>query len=304
MRKGLALSAMGVLFIALPNLRANVVITDSSTSFSVGIGPDGELFDNTTGVGIKRLSDGYDPLAPGSPRDTWGVANTMGGAYADYEDFGTVGITGTTATSTSSTASYTTTTSTGLTVVQNYSFRGPNVLVIATTITNSGPATDIIFSRDVDWDVAPTAFNENTFGGPVSFPVIDNSYYGFEQPDPDFHFLSECLTGCNQTGDLGGGISVLFNGINPGQSVSFNFYYAISQIGEDANGLDSQLSAAGASYIMTTQSSENGAYPNLGTNSAAIGYGPAVPEPSSVALFITALAGAGAMAWRRRRKNV
>ena len=65
--------------------------------------------------------------------------------------------------------------------------------------------------------------------------------------------------------------------------------------------MDAQLSGFGASYIVSTQSSENGDYPNLGSNSAAIGYGPSMPEPSSVALFVTALAGFGGYAWRRRK---
>ncbi len=83
-------------------------------------------------------------------------------------------------------------------------------------------------------------------------------------------------------------------------------YYAISQPGQVAPGLASQLMGLGALYVITTESSENLGEdgPGHGANSAAIAYGApsSVPEPSRVAGLL-GLAGMGfiGLVWRRRR---
>jgi hypothetical protein len=64
----------------------------------------------------------------------------------------------------------------------------------------------------------------------------------------------------------------------PGASDNFSYFYGISQTGENVDLLNAQLATSGASYVVSTQSSEHGAYPNLGTNSAAIGV--AVTSPA------------------------
>src|SRR3954449_9130998 len=85
-----AVLASGTLMLAAPQAAlANFVIDSTSGAFSVGVGPDGELYDNTTGTGFRRNADGFDPLAPGTPRDSWGISANGVGAWADYQDFGT-----------------------------------------------------------------------------------------------------------------------------------------------------------------------------------------------------------------------
>ncbi|MFY9969960.1 MAG: hypothetical protein WAK41_11215, partial [Roseiarcus sp.] len=83
-------AAVSVALFAATSAQAQAMITDPTSSFSVGIGPNGELYDSGTGVGVRRLSDGYDPLAPGSPRDSWGVETSGGSAYGDYASYGTL----------------------------------------------------------------------------------------------------------------------------------------------------------------------------------------------------------------------
>jgi von Willebrand factor type D domain/PEP-CTERM motif len=261
---GMAVAGMG-LALAGPvhaSTTLPVAISDSTGQFSVGIGTDGELYDSSTGVGFKRVSDGYDPLAPGTPRDSWGISANGTPAYADQASAGDVGLTSTASFGANS-GTVTSNVLTGtLSVTQNYSFAAANVLQVATTVTNtSGAAQAVLFQRDVDWDVAPTEFNENTFGPAIAGGkgVSGSSY------------LSSCATGCNFTGDLGGGIMLNLGTLSAGASDTFSYFYGISETGENVNGLDTDLANAGAAYVISTQSSENGSYPSLGANSAAIG---------------------------------
>ena len=159
-------AALSVALFAASSAQAQNVV--SNGSFSVGIGANGELYDSGTGIGFRRLSDGYDPLAPGSPYDSWGVETSGGSAYSALSS-GT-NITGTTLTGLPGvSAKAVSTTSVGVTVTQTYNFLQPNVLKVTDTITNTsgGPLTGVLFQRDVDWDVAPTEFNENSFGNPI-----------------------------------------------------------------------------------------------------------------------------------------
>ena len=264
--------------------------TISNGTVTVGIGPNGELFDNTSYIGIKRLSDGYDPLAPGSPRDSWGLSANGSSVWADQAYYGANGVISISNIGPSS-AVVTTTGANGMNVTQAYSFAAANILKISETLTNTSTGPEaVLFQRDVDWDVSPTEFNENSFAGQVSGNVIDSSYYGFESPNPTTAYGSSCAAGCNQTGDLGGGIKLDLGTLLANESETVTFLYGINQVGETANELDAQLKSLGAYYYVTTQSSENGAYPSLGANSAAIAVS-ATPEPSSLLLLATGLLG-------------
>lgn len=292
------------LFLLASSMTAQVTISDGS--FYVGIGPDGELYDSATGYGFYRVAEAYDPLAPGTPRDSWGVTANGSSAYADYTYDGTSGVSSTVS-STSSSATYTTTTSNDLTVVQTYGFApgDPNILEINGTITNNGEgATDIVFQRDIDWDVYPTEYDENSFGGPITGNVTDSSAFGFENPDPSVAYGDSCAAGCNQTADLGGGIKIDLGMVGAGDSVSFTYLYGISRLFEDpgyetVDSLIAQVDSLGAYYWIATQSSENGAYPAYGENSAIIAVASPVPEPSSWLLLLTVVGGCG-LALKRR----
>ena len=171
-------AALSVTLLAASSAQAQATITDPTSSFSVGIGVNGELYDASNGVGFRRLSDGYDPLAPGSPRDSLGVGTAGGSAYGDQADFGAVNLTGTTQSFGANSGTSVTTTSVGVTVGQSYKFLQANVVKVTDTITNTsgGALTGVMFQRDIDWDVSPTAFNENSFGGAITGNVNGSSY--------------------------------------------------------------------------------------------------------------------------------
>jgi len=289
--------------LSIPGAAFAGTIGDPSGNFTVGIGANGELYDFSSNIGYMRNGDGYDPLSPGTPRDSWGVTANGVSAYADQAYYyGTSNLSSTVTLGTNS-ATVTSTTTFGLQVKQVYQFApSGNILKIYTTLTNVGNsmATGVMFQRDVDWDVSPTEFNENSFGNPVTGNVVDSSYYGFESPDPAASYGLSCAAGCNQTGDLGGGIKLGLANLAPGASESFLYLYGINLSGQNVNGLITEADGLGAYYWIGTQSSENGAYPSLGTNSALIGVA-AVPEPASFGFVVLGLA--GLLACTRRRKN-
>jgi hypothetical protein len=277
--------------------------TITSGPFSVSIGPNGSLYDGNGSVAFQRLSDGYDPLIPGVPRDSWGVVTSSGSDAVDPY----AGCCGHTPSSTSvyTASSATVTTAADASganvgVVENYSFLQRNILEITTTVTNdAASATDVKFGRDVDWDVSPTEFDENSFGPAITGNVINSSYYGFEDPAGPYQY--PCNSGCNKTNDLGGGIELDLGVLGAGQSATFAYLYGISQIGENVNGLIAQVDADGAYYYIATQSSENGAYPELGTNSAIIAVATPTPEPSTMVLVGLGLCAASFLRRKRAR---
>ena len=219
---------------------ADPVISDAS--FSVGVDGSGALYDSSSGIGFKRLSDSFDPLAPGSPRDSWGVSYTgavTGEAQGDPVDFNNINETTTFMTFAGSTGTVVNTTTDGaLSLTQNYSLTG-NTLTIHEMITNlsSGPLM-VTFQRDIDWDVAPTETEEIT-----TIPGV----------------------GSSGPADLGAGIKVGLGTLGISSSVNFSYFYGISQSGETPTALAGDLSRAGANFVITTESSDGG------SNTAALG---------------------------------
>ncbi|RBP03494.1 putative secreted protein with PEP-CTERM sorting signal [Roseiarcus fermentans] len=280
-------------------------ITSTDGKYTAGISNQGEVYNS--GVGLSRNSDGFDPIAAGIGRDSWGVSTNLGYAYADASYYGLKNTTSVQSVYAGSAAvTISSSTIAGLFITQTFTFLQSNVLVdYVTLLNNSGAAlTDVQFQRNVDFDVAPTAFNENTFANSITGPtdVVDSSYNGFENPNPQIAYSDSCAAGCNQTGDVGAGIKVSVGTIAAGGSASFEYFYGDNQTGQDVNGLISQVVGDGANYWVATQSSENGAYPLLGSNSAILAV-EAVPEPSTWAMLGLGFAGLGFAGYRGRKSR-
>ncbi len=242
-------------------------------------------------------------------RDSWGVETCGGSAYGDYASYGTLNITGTTLTGLPGVAlaKAVSTTTVGVTVAQSYKFLQPNVLKVTDTITNTsgGPLTGVVFQRDIDWDVAPTEFNENSFGKPIRrqcqrIPPTMGSIIPI-RPCRTGH---SCARGCNLHRR-----PRRRHQRHPEQSqcpavrTRITYLYGISMLGENVDGLIAEIMADGGYYYIATQSSENGAYPLLGSNSAIIAVASsAIPEPSTWAMMGLGFAGLAFAGYRRGRK--
>ena len=168
-------------------------------AFTVGIGPDGELYDTGSSTGFARNSDGYDPLSAGTPRDSWGLSvNGAPGVYADQFLYGNNGVTSS-STYTANSATVTSSTKVDYAVVQDYSFLAPNVMEISGMVTNdSGAAGSVVFQRDIAWEVPPTLFDGTSSGNAINpaTNVVDSSYYGLEPADTSQAYSSSCASGC------------------------------------------------------------------------------------------------------------
>ena len=273
--------------VALGGAQASAAVI-SSGGYSVGIGVNGELYDADAGVGFLR--DGYDPIAPGTPRDSWG----LNGAFADSQFYGSNGIVSTDIVANGDTATATTVTADGFQVVQNYSFLN-NILKIDTTVTNlTGDVLTGVFQRNVDWDMPEGA--ENVYGPfGARNGVLDSSYFGFDTPDASAAYDFSCKFGCNEVGDLGAGIKISLGAIGAGKSRSFAYYYGLNQPGGAAGDLLADAQAAGAQYLIA------GSGDGSSSHHAVIGVSGAVPEPAGWAMMILGFFGLG-FAFRRERK--
>lgn len=289
--------AAALLVSAVATQASALTISDASGAFTVGIGSNGELFTFDEYLGFKRNSDGYDPIAPGTPRDSWG----LNGNFADQAYYGSN--VSSIITATANTATSTTTTDDGFLVVQNYSFVGAgNILKINTSVTNTTRnAVAALFQRDVDWDPNLT-FTNNTFGPLGTFaPVVESSFFGFESPVGSDSYNFTCTGGCNEDGDLGAGIRISLGTLGAGQTARFNYFYGLNQDGQNVDDLVAQTFAAGARYIMAGQSDENGSNPGRGVQSATLAVGAvSVPEPATWAMMLLGFFGLGSMVRRRK----
>jgi hypothetical protein len=293
-----ACAAVAVASVAVAGQAAaqQATITNAGGSVVVGLSSYGALYSSADDVGFRRTADGYDPIRPGVPRDSWGLSAGGSVAWSDPNLYGDSGIASGGLVAGANSAVATAMTDFGFTVVQNFSFVD-GILRIDTSVTNNtaDAVSDVLFQRDVDWDIAPAASNDMVFGpSGASSLVVDSSYYGFEDPNPSSPFGFSCFLGCNAgPDDLGGGIKINLGNLLGGATRKFTYFYGVSAVGQTPANLIAAGHAAGAQYIIAGRGS--GDRPN----SAFIGVA-AVPEPATWAMLILGFFGLGAVLRRRR----
>lgn len=275
-------------------------VSISNGVISAGI-TDGTVYDGGISTGLVRLADGFDPIQPGTPRDSYGVAAGALAGYVDPFFFGTSNIVTGSVASGADTARVSSRLTDGggavLKIVQEYSFLADNVLGIRHSVYNkSGSAQDVLFARNVDWDIDPTAFDETVTVDALSGPVYEASWNGFNDPSPLGFWDVAPAGGGSDRGDNGAGFKIDLGTLAAGAGVGFDVFYSLNNIGQTEAELRAQLAGLGATFSITGVDSIDG------RNAAGLSFGStfAVPEPASSLLF--GLGALGLAVVRRRSK--
>lgn len=240
----------------------------SNGTVTLGVRDLGDL--NFAGVGLRYNPTGGEVLNIGCLCEGWGAADGTSGVqgWASVA-FGTSNVALVSFTSTASTAASVATVGGILRVTHSYqpSATTPFLYEITVTIDNiSGAPVDLRYTRDMDWDVPPTFFNEFvTIQGTAAEPTVlhaDNN--GFQTPGP--------LIGRFSLGAVGDFVDVGpfdhgalfdfgFGTLAPGASHKFTIFYGAA--GTEADAL-AAIGAVGANVFSLGQPNVSGG-PNLGT---------------------------------------
>ena len=204
--------------------------TISDGTVSLGINPTGNLIAN--GVGLLYAKTGNDSLAPGCPCEGWGVADpttgTTGGADAAE---GISNLTVTSFTTTATTAYSAVKVGSEFKVTHYYAPSAVKGIFKGTvTITNlsSAPAP-VLYRRLMDWDVAPSTFNEMvsviTRGASDISYSDDNGFASFDPLTASTPILFSGQADDAGPTDQGALFDLSLGTLAPGGSLKFNLFY-------------------------------------------------------------------------------
>jgi hypothetical protein len=313
----------------VPPAKGDTILSPSGT-FRVGIDRLGNLFDPTAtvpgpdpvggpGLGFRRLSDGFDPIKPGTPIEGWGIA---AGRVAGFVDPQLLGISNIVASGpanfTANAASISAFLNAGsgnlLRIDQAFGFVADNVLKIATTIANvSSSSQTVLFRRTVDWKLAPPPlfFSELLTVPPLTPPITGAGFGALENPNPlaPFFLSVPPSGGTFGPGDQGAALQFTLGTLAPGATAVFNLFEAISQVGQSEASLRSQVQGlAGPTGFVITGVGTASALPGP-FNSAALGVQvsvtpTALAEPSTLTLLSVGLLGLLSYGCHRRLRGV
>jgi hypothetical protein len=204
--------------------------TISDGTVSLGVNPTGNLIAN--GVGLLYAKTGNDALTPGCPCEGWGVADPASGTTGGADDNeGTTNLTVTSFTATATTAFSSVNVGSEFKVTHYYAPSPVKGIFKGTvTITNrsSAPAP-VSYRRLMDWDVAPSTFNEMvsviTRGASDISYSDDNGFAPYDPLTPSTPILFSGQADDSGPADHGALFDLSLGTLAPSGSVKFNFYY-------------------------------------------------------------------------------
>ena len=248
------LGAVMAMFLAFGAAQASAGAVITNGTVSLGVNDYGEL--NFDFVGVMHNATGNDGTRAGCPCEGWGAGNGggSGGAFegAADQNFWSAGLNLDliSFTSTASTATSVVEIDGKLRVTQAYapSLLTPNLYEDTVTLENisGAPLDDVRYTRLMDWDVEPTAFNEFvTIQGTNAENLLFSNNDGFDLPLP---LNDRNMTGiAGQTGvvnqdftdkgpaDHGALFDFGFGALGTGESLTFSVYYGAAASETEAN---------------------------------------------------------------------
>jgi hypothetical protein len=240
----------------------------SNGTVSLGVNDLGSL--NFSGVGLRYEPTGGEVLNVGCLCEGWGAADAITGVQG-WTDLavGTSNVVPVSFANTASSATSVTTVGGILQLTHDFqpSAATPNLYEITVTINNiSSASVDLRYTREMDWDVPPTSFDEFvTIQGTAAEPTVlhaDNN--GFQTPGPLVPRVNLGATGdFVDVGpfDHGALFDLGLGALAPGATKSFTIFYGAA--GTEVDAL-AAIAAVGATVYSLGQPNVPGG-PDLGS---------------------------------------
>jgi len=297
------------------------IITDGNVSLGVNdlgqLNVSGGVADvnGETDVGVRWLDAGlqYEATAQGCACEGWGVSANGISGYANKSS-GTAGLLSTSFVTTATTATSVVNMNDDLSITHAFSLSASdNLYQVSVTIENTSGAdiADLLYRRTMDWDTAPTPFNEFvTIGGTAAASAVTGATDGgFCSSNP----LAACgsiVAGASGDftasgpADHGANFDFNFGELATGASYTFDIFYGGAANQRDAFAALGTVGAEVYSFGWSGTDADQDGFEDVveGRKTPTFIFGFSgvggvklpptdVPEPASIAMFGLALMG-------------